>query len=63
MQADEFKLYDLRVEVVVDEDRTIQCNARVGGYFEVRGEIWHCVDLHAPALCMDPVVPRYRVYA
>ncbi|WP_342618930.1 TIGR04076 family protein [Rhodoferax sp. GW822-FHT02A01] len=39
MQADEFELYDLRVEVVVHDDRKIQCNAKVGDYFEVQGEL------------------------
>ena len=39
MQADEFELFDLRVEVVVHDDRKIQCNARVGDYFEVQGEM------------------------
>lgn len=44
MQADEFELYDLRVEVVVHDDRKIQCNAQVGDYFEVRGELLHFPD-------------------
>ncbi len=39
MQADEFELYDLRVEVVIHDDRKIQCNAKVGDYFEVQGEL------------------------
>jgi uncharacterized repeat protein (TIGR04076 family) len=39
MQADEFELFDLRVEVVVHDDRKIQCNARAGDYFEVQGEM------------------------
>ena len=41
MPADQFDLYDLRVEVVVQDDRKIQCNAKVGDYFEVRGEVLH----------------------
>ena len=41
MPADEFELYDLRVEVVVHDDRKIQCGARVGDYFEARGEVLH----------------------
>jgi len=41
MQTDEFELYDLRVEVVVHDARKIQCNARVGDSFEVRGEVLH----------------------
>lgn len=38
---DEFTLYDLRVEVVVADDRPIQCHAKVGDGFEVRGEMLH----------------------
>ncbi len=41
LPADEFELYDLRVEVVVHDDRKIQCSARVGDYFEARGEVLH----------------------
>jgi len=41
MQADEFELYDLRVEVVVVDERKIQCNAQSGDWFEVRGEMLH----------------------
>jgi uncharacterized repeat protein (TIGR04076 family) len=44
MQADEFELYDLRVEVVVHDDRKIQCNAKVGDYFEVQGEVLRFPD-------------------
>ena len=44
MPFEEFELYDLRVEVVVHDDRKIQCNARVGDYFEVRGEVLHFPD-------------------
>ena len=32
---------DLRVEVVAPEGVPIQCNARVGDWFEVRGELLH----------------------
>jgi uncharacterized repeat protein (TIGR04076 family) len=39
MHSDEFELYDLKVEVVVHDDRKIQCNAKVGDYFEVQGEM------------------------
>jgi uncharacterized repeat protein (TIGR04076 family) len=39
MHSDEFELYDLKVEVVVHDDRKIQCNAKVGDYFEVHGEL------------------------
>ena len=41
---DSFELYDLRVEVVLPAEhaeRRIQCNARVGDWFEVRGELLH----------------------
>jgi uncharacterized repeat protein (TIGR04076 family) len=38
---DEFTLYDLRVEVVVADDRPIQCHAKVGDWFEVCGEMLH----------------------
>lgn len=41
MASDAFELYDLRVEVVVVDDRKIQCNAQVGDWFEVRGEMLH----------------------
>lgn len=41
MNADEFELYDLRVEVVVPDGRKIQCNAKAGDWFEVRGELLH----------------------
>jgi len=38
---DSFELYDLRVEVVVPPGSTIQCHARPGDWFEVRGELLH----------------------
>jgi uncharacterized repeat protein (TIGR04076 family) len=38
---DTFLLYDLRVEVVADEGAKIYCGARVGDYFELRGEMLH----------------------
>ena len=41
MNADEFELYDLRVEVVVPDGGKIQCNAKAGDWFEVRGELLH----------------------
>ena len=41
LPADEFEQYDLRVEVVVHDDRKIQCSAKVGDYFEARGEVLH----------------------
>jgi uncharacterized repeat protein (TIGR04076 family) len=40
-EDDSFYLYDLRVEVVAPEGRTIYCGARRGDYFELRGEnLW-----------------------
>lgn len=41
MNVDEFELYDLRVVVVVADDGKIQCNAKPGDWFEVRGEMLH----------------------
>ena len=38
---DTFLLYDLRVEVVADEGAKIYCGAKVGDYFELRGEMLH----------------------
>jgi uncharacterized repeat protein (TIGR04076 family) len=39
--GDHFELFDLRVEVVAPEGARIQCNARAGDWFEVRGELLH----------------------
>ena len=36
---DEFELYDLRVDVVAPPNANIQCSARLGDYFELRGEM------------------------
>ena len=36
-----FELYDLRVEVVAPEGGAIYCGAKVGDYFELRGEMLH----------------------
>jgi len=36
---DDFELYDLRVEVVAPEGARLWCNAKVGDYFELRGEM------------------------
>lgn len=36
-----FTLYDLRVEVVAPEGARLYCNAKVGDYFELRGEMLH----------------------
>lgn len=36
---DGFELFDLRVEVVAPPGAKIWCNARVGDYFELHGEI------------------------
>lgn len=41
MADDRFDLFDLRVEVVAPAGATIQCSARVGDSFEVRGEMLH----------------------
>ncbi len=41
MADDHFELFDLRVEVVAPAGATIQCNARVGDWFEVCGEVLH----------------------
>lgn len=41
MTDDSFELYDLRVEVVAPDGARILCNARVGDWFEVRGEMLH----------------------
>ncbi len=41
MTDDAFELYDLRVEVVAPVGGRIQCHARVGDWFEVRGEMLH----------------------
>lgn len=38
---DSFELYDLRVEVVAPEGGPIYCGAKVGDYFELRGEMLH----------------------
>lgn len=41
MNTDEFELFDLRVEIVAPSDKKIQCNAKIGDWFEVRGEMLH----------------------
>ena len=41
MPDDEFELYDLRVEVVAPPGERILCNATLGDWFEVRGEVLH----------------------
>ena len=41
MPNDEFELYDLRVEVVAPPGERILCNANLGDWFEVRGEVLH----------------------
>jgi uncharacterized repeat protein (TIGR04076 family) len=40
-QDDTFELYDLRVEVVAPEGGRIFCGAKIGDYFELRGEMLH----------------------
>jgi len=37
--ADEFELFDLRVDVVGPPDQKIYCGARLGDYFELHGEL------------------------
>ncbi len=37
--GDGFELYDLRVEVVAPEGATLYCGAKIGDYFELRGEM------------------------
>jgi uncharacterized repeat protein (TIGR04076 family) len=44
MTDDSFELYDLRVEVTAPAGATIHCNAKVGDFFEVRGEMLHFPD-------------------
>jgi uncharacterized repeat protein (TIGR04076 family) len=39
--ADEYELYDLRVEVRAPENGRIWCGSKPGDYFEVRGELLH----------------------
>lgn len=41
MSIGEFELYDLRVEVVASPDSRVMCNAKIGDWFEVRGEVLH----------------------
>ncbi len=41
MPIGEFELYDLRVEVVAPPDSRVMCNAKIGDWFEVRGEMLH----------------------
>src|SRR5918999_2492718 len=36
-----FELYDLRVEVTAPEGGAIYCGAKVGDYFELKGETLH----------------------
>ncbi|WP_119388479.1 TIGR04076 family protein [Taklimakanibacter lacteus] len=36
---DSFELYDLRVEVVAPEGARLYCGAKVGDYFELKGEM------------------------
>jgi uncharacterized repeat protein (TIGR04076 family) len=38
---DSFELYDLRVEVWAPEGGPIYCGAKIGDYFELRGEMLH----------------------
>ena len=38
---DSFELYDLKVEVVAPEGAKLYCGAKIGDYFELRGEMLH----------------------
>ena len=38
---DSFELYDLRVEVVAPAGARLYCGAKVGDYFELKGEMLH----------------------
>ena len=39
--SDSFELWDLRVEVIAPEGGPVYCGAKVGDYFELRGEMIH----------------------
>ena len=41
MEDDSFEIHDLRVEVVGPPDARIFCGARLGDWFELRGEMLH----------------------
>jgi len=41
MDEDAFELWDLRAEVVAPPGAKLWCGAKVGDYFEVRGEMLH----------------------
>lgn len=41
MTDDRFELYDLKVEVVAPPDARVYCGAKVGDYFELKGEMLH----------------------
>jgi uncharacterized repeat protein (TIGR04076 family) len=38
---DSFELHDLRVEVVAPEGATLYCGAKLGDFFELKGEMLH----------------------
>lgn len=38
---DSFELYDLRVEVVAPQGARLYCGAKIGDYFELKGEMLH----------------------
>jgi len=38
---DRFELYDLKVEVVAPPDARVYCGAKVGDFFELKGEMLH----------------------
>lgn len=41
MRDDTFELFDLRVEVVAPAGARLYCGAKIGDYFELRGEMLH----------------------
>ena len=41
MTDDRFELYDLKVEVVAPPDARVYCGAKVGDFFELKGEMLH----------------------
>lgn len=41
MSDEGFELWDLRIEVVAPEGAKLWCNANIGDYFELRGEMMH----------------------
>ncbi len=72
LSADEFELFDLRVDVVGPSDRKIYCGAHLGDYFELHGELLklppgqgfsiYSLAADAEVACPDPHCPtRFRI--